>query len=105
MSMIEGAPVNRSRRVVVIVGLVVLGIVLLPMTAAVIDYVNENLIAPVHVALMLGAGALVWTRVPGLASADSSTARRVGVGAAVGFGAALAAYVVFFLLLSGLDGA
>jgi hypothetical protein len=99
------APPNRTRRIVVIAGLVVLGIVLLPLTAFVLDVIDENLIAPVHVALMLAAGAVLWTYVPGLAAADSSTGRRVAIGAAIGFGAACAAYILFFLLLSGFGGA
>ncbi len=88
-----------------IMGLVVLGIVLLPMCAFVLDVIDENLIAPVHVALMLAAGAAAWTFVPGLAATESSTGRRVAVGAAIGFGAALAAYALFFLLLNGFSGA
>lgn len=101
----SSASPNRTRRIVVIFGLIVLGIMLLPITAFMLDVIDENLIAPVHVALMLAAGAAVWNWVPGMAAPESSTGRRVAVGAAIGFGAALAAYALFFLLLSGFSGA
>lgn len=75
------------------------------MVALVVDTIDENLIAPVHVAFMLAAGIATWTLVPGVAAPDMRKSRRIAVGAAAGFLAAITAYVVFFLLLSGLGGA
>lgn len=92
------------RRIYIVVLLVLLGVITLPLVAAALDVVNENLIAPVHVALMLLAGILLWTKVPGLSS-STNTSRQIAVGAAIGFLASLIAYVVFFLLLSGFGGA
>jgi hypothetical protein len=92
------------RRIYVVVLLVVLGLLTLPLVAFVLDVVNENLIAPVHVALMLLAGIVLWTKLPGV-STSTNTSRRIAMGAAVGFLGALIAYVVFFFLLSGFGGA
>lgn len=92
------------RRIYIVVLLVLLALITLPLVAAVLDVVNENLIAPVHVALMLLAGILLWTKVPGLSS-STDTSRKIAMGAAVGFLASVIAYVVFFLLLNGLGGA
>ncbi len=100
----ESSPGTGYRRLYAIVLLIVLGVVTLPLVAAVIDRVNENLIAPVHVGLMLLAGILLWTKLPGL-SDSTNTSRRVAVGAAAGFLGAVTAYVVFFFLLSGFGGA
>ncbi len=95
-------PPSRGRRVAVVSGLVLLAIVLLPITAFLLDGVDENLIFPVHIVLMLGAGAAAWTRLPGIPSVEPSTGRAAVFGAAIGLGAALVAYALFFLLLSGL---
>lgn len=92
------------RRIYIVVLLVLLGLISLPLVAAVLDVVNENLIAPVHVALMLLAGIVLWIKVPGLSS-STNTSRKIAMGAAVGFLASVIAYVVFFLLLNGLGGA
>lgn len=103
--MASGRPPSRSRRLVAVVLLVLLGVFTLPLVALVIDTIDENLVAPVHVALVLAAGIGTWTFVPGVAAPDMPTSRRIAVGAAIGFLAAITAYVVFFLLLSGFSGA
>ncbi len=98
-------PVSAIRRLIAVAVLIMLGVISLPMVAAVIDTIDENLIAPVHIALMLATGVGLWTLVPGVASPDQSTARGVAVGAAVGFVGAVAAYLLFFWMLSGPSGA
>lgn len=87
------------------VWLVLMGVITLPLVALVVDTIDENLIAPVHVGIMLAAGIAMWTFAPGVARPDASTSRGIAVGAAMGFLAALTAYVVFFFLLSGFGGA
>lgn len=88
-----------------VVVLVLLGVLSLPLVALVVDTIDENLIAPVHVGLVLAAGIATWTLVPGVAAPGMPTSRRIALGAVVGFLSALTAYLVFFLLLNGLSGA
>jgi hypothetical protein len=106
-------------RVLAVIGLVVVGIVLLPLIASVLDgQGTENLILPVHLVVMAVLGALVWRALP--ASADARAATTTGaqavegrassgrvllVGAAVGVAAAVVALLLFFVLLSGAGGA
>lgn len=93
-------------RVVALVGLVVVGVLSLPLVAAVLDGEGtENWIIPVQLVLMALVGALVGRLVPALAGDGSTRGRAMLVGAAVGVAAAVAGILIFFLLLSGLDGA
>ncbi len=50
-------------------------------------------------------GAIVGSMMPGLAGADASQSRGALIGAAVGVAMLVLGIVVFFLLLSGFDGA
>ena len=94
------------QRVVVVAVLVLLGMVSLPVVAAVLDgRASENWILPVHLLLMALVGAAAGRLVPALAGEGASPRRAVVVGALVGLGGAVLGLVVFFLLLSGLGGA
>lgn len=80
------------------------GMLSVPLVAAFLDDEgSENWILPVQVGVMAVAGALVGIAVPGFVS--GSHPRRILLGAAAGVAAALLALVVFFLLISGIDGA
>ncbi len=95
-------------RALAVVGLVVLGVLTLPLLASVLDgRGTENLILPAHLLVMAVLGAVAWRLVPGPAAteATAATGRVLLVGAAVGVGAALVGLVVFFLRVSGLSGA
>ena len=100
-------------KMLAVVGLLVLGVVLLPLLASFLDgQGTENAILPLHLVLMAVAGALVWRGLPSPATAEATAtgprapgARVLVVGAAVGLAAAVVALVLFFLLLSGFDGA
>lgn len=95
-------------RVLAVVGLLVLGVVLLPLLASVLDGKGtENVILPLHVVVVAAVGAFVWRALPSpeSAGAPASTGRRMLVGAAVGVAAAVVGLLFFFLLLSGFDGA
>ena len=94
------------KRVVALVVLLVLGVLSLPLVAWVLDgEATENWIVPVQLLLMAVVGAVVGRLVPELAGAGATPRRAVVVGVLVGVGAAVLGLVVFFLLLSGLDGA
>lgn len=91
-------------KVLTVLGLLVMGIFSLPVAAFFLDDEGtENWILPVALGVMAIVGGLVGVGVPGFLS--GTTARRAAVGAAYGVGAALVGLVVFFLLLSGFDGA
>ena len=101
-------------RVVAVVGLLVLGVLALPVLASFLDGPStENLVIPVDLVLMALVGMLVWRLVPepnaagahAPSSPASGGARTLLVGAAVGVAAAVVGLVLFFLLISGLDGA
>ncbi len=86
--------------------LLVLGILSLPVTAFFFDGEgSENWIIPVAIGLMLVIGAIVGSILPGLAGPDAGQQRGAMVGAAVGVGMLVLGIVIFFLLLSGFDGA
>ena len=94
------------QRVLALVILVVAGVLSLPVAAAFFDGEgSENWILPVQLAGMAVIGAIVGRLLPGLAGAGATTSRSTWIGAAVGVGAALVGVVLFFLLLSGFDGA
>lgn len=103
----EPAPPTRRdyRRVVAVLGLIVLALATLPASAALTDEVDDGLVVPLHLLVMTLAGIVVWTFAPAVARPGSSVARRVGIGAVVGVGSAAVAVAVFFLLLNGFSGA
>ena len=93
-------------RVLAVVVLVLLGMLSLPLVAAVLDGEGtENWIIPVQLLLMAAIGALVGRMVPALAGPGATRGRAVLVGAVAGVAAAVLGLLIFFLLLSGLDGA
>lgn len=93
-------------RVGVLVLLLVLGVVSLPLVAAVLDgQGTENWVLPAQLLLMAAVGALAGRLVPTLGGRDATRRRGVVVGAALGVGCAVLGLVVFFLLLSGISGA
>jgi hypothetical protein len=93
-------------RIVAGAALVLLGMVSLPFVASVLDGEGtENWILPVQLLLMALVGAAVGRAVPALAGEGAGARRRVVVGALVGLAGAVLGLVVFFLLLSGLQGA
>lgn len=80
------------------------GMLSLPLAASFLDdQGTENWILPVQLGGMAAVGALVGTALPGFLV--GSTRRRVLLGAVCGVAAAVVGVVVFFLLLSGFDGA
>jgi len=80
------------------------GLLSLPLAAALLDDpATEDWVLPVQLAAMAVLGGLVGTLVPGFVG--GTTWRRLAVGAAYGLVAAVAGLLVFFLLLSGFDGA
>ena len=86
--------------------LLVLGVFSLPVTAYFFDGEGtENWIIPVAVLVMVLLGAIVGSMLPGLAGSGASQQRGALIGAALGVGMLVLAVVVFFLLLSGFDGA
>ncbi len=85
--------------------LLVLGVLSLPVTAYFFDEGAENWIIPIAVLLMAVLGAVVGSMLPGLAGPVASQQRGAVIGAAVGVGMLVLGVVVFFLLLSGFDGA
>jgi hypothetical protein len=86
--------------------LLVLGIFSLPVAAAFFDGEGtENWIVPVAVALMVVLGAIVGAMLPGLAGPGATQQRGALIGAVVGVGMLVLGILVFFLLLSGFDGA
>jgi len=94
------------QRVAALVILLVLGVLSLPLVAAVLDGEStENWIIPVQLLLMAAIGALVGRMVPALAGSGATRGRAVLVGAVAGVAAAVLGLLIFFLLLSGLDGA
>ncbi|MFT3872639.1 MAG: hypothetical protein QM714_08330 [Nocardioides sp.] len=101
----DAAPTRGLRWVLAVVGLAALGVVTLPLAAAILDRWDENLILPAHLLVMVLAGALAWLAIPGLARTGTSRGRRALVSGAVGLVMALVAVGLFFLLLNGFSGA
>jgi hypothetical protein len=92
-------------RVVGLCMLVVAGILSLPIAAAAFDGDgSENWIIPAQLGGMAIIGAVVGLAIPALTGAQSP-GRRALFGALMGLGMALLGVLIFFLLLSGFDGA
>ena len=95
-----------GQRVAALVVLVVLGVLSLPLVAAILDGEGtENWIIPVQLLLMAAVGALVGRLMPALAGPGATRGRAVLVGVVAGLAAAALGLIIFFLLLSGFDGA
>jgi hypothetical protein len=93
-------------RVVAIVGLLVLGVLSLPVVAFFLDgETTEDWIVPVQLLLMAVVGALVGRTVPSLAGEEASRSRAMAIGALVGVGAAALGLALFFIALNGFGGA
>lgn len=85
--------------------LLVLGVLSLPVAASFLDGPgSENWIVPVQVGALVVVGAVVGIALPGLTGTTSRVRRGVR-GALLAVLMGLVGVVVFFLLLSGLDGA
>ncbi|HYN30173.1 MAG TPA: hypothetical protein VES95_09935 [Dermatophilaceae bacterium] len=94
-----------AQRVPALATLLVLGVLSLPLVAVVLDGEGtEDWIIPVQLALMAAVGALVGRMMPALAAPDATPRRAVLVGVVAGLTAAAIGLVMFFELLSGLDG-
>ena len=84
--------------------LLVAGVVSLPLAATFLDdQGSENWILPVDLAAMALLGGILGVALPGFVG--GTTRRRVVVGAAYGVAVAVVGVLVFFLLLSGFEGA
>jgi hypothetical protein len=94
------------QRLVALTLLLAAGILSLPVAALALDGEGtENLILPAQLAGVAVVGAAVGYLLPGLAGATASKRRSAWVGVGVGLLLAVVGIVVFFLLLSGFDGA
>ncbi len=94
------------QRVVALVVLLAAGILSLPLAAYFLDSESaDNFILPAQVAGMVVLGALVGSLLPGLAGAGASQRRAAIVGALVGVAMSVVSVMLFFLLISGFDGA
>lgn len=97
---------SRAQRIAAVLILLAAGILSLPLAALFLDGEGqENWIVPAQLAAMALLGAVVGSLLPGLAGPSASAGRARLVGAVVGVGMALVGLVIFFLLLSGFDGA
>ena len=97
---------SRGQRVAALLILLAAGILSLPLAALFLDGEGqENWIVPAQLAAMALLGVVVGSLLPGLAGPSASTGRARLVGALVGVAMALVGLVIFFLLLSGFDGA
>jgi hypothetical protein len=94
------------QRLVALVILLAAGVLSLPLAATFLDGEgNENLILPAQLGGMAVVGAVVGYLLPGLAGDTATTRRAVWVGVGVALLLAVLGVLVFFLLLSGFDGA
>ena len=95
-----------AQRVVALVLLLVAGVLSLPVVAYFFDgQGTENWIVPITLLVMAVLGAVVGRLLPGLAGAGATPRRAVVVGALTGVLMVIVGVVIFFLLLSGFDGA
>jgi hypothetical protein len=101
----SGFPASLTLIVAVLL-LLVAGVLSLPISATFLDGEgNENWIVPAQLVGMALVGAVVGVLLPGLAGRGASGGRAARTGAIVGVGMAVLGVVIFFLLLSGFDGA
>ena len=95
-----------AQRVLALVLLLVAGVLSLPVVAYFFEgQGTENWIVPLTLLVMAGLGAVVGRLLPGLAGAGATPRRAVVVGALTGVLMVIVGVVIFFLLLSGFDGA
>jgi hypothetical protein len=94
-----------GQRVVAVIVLLVAGVLSLPVVAYFFDgQGSENWIVPVQLLVMALLGAVIG-RALGLAGPHATATRSAVVGAVTGVVCAIVGVVLFFLLLSGFDGA
>ncbi len=97
---------SSSQRVIALLVLLVAGVVSLPVVAYFFDgQGSENWIIPIELLVMALLGAVVGRALPGLAGEGATGVRAMVVGAIVGVVASFVGVVLFFLLISGFDGA
>jgi hypothetical protein len=102
------APESHSgaQRPIALLILLFAGVFSLPLSALFLDGEgNENWILPAAFAAMAIIGAVVGGVLPGIAGRDASATKGRWVGALVGVGMLVLGTLVFFLILSGFDGA
>ena len=94
------------QRVVGVLVLLVAGMLSLPVAASLLDDQGaENWIVPAQLLVMMAIGAGVTAALPALARGGAPTGRRALTGAGWGLLAAFVGVLVFWLLLSGINGA
>lgn len=95
------------RIVLLTIGLVLVGCLALPLTAAVLDgsATGEDLVLPVYVAATVAVGAGLGVVVLPGGPGRPSTSRRALTGAGLGLLGAAVGLALFFLLLNGFEGA
>jgi hypothetical protein len=104
--MADAAAGTRAQRVGGVLLLLAAGILSLPVVAYFLDGEGqENWIIPVQLVAMALLGAVVGTLLPGIAGESATPARARLVGALVGIAMGVLGVLIFFLLLSGFDGA
>ena len=95
-----------SQRAIAVLLLLVAGVLSLPVVAYFFDgQGTENWIIPIELLVMALLGAVVGRALPGLAGAGATPGRAMVVGAITGVVASFVGVVLFFLLLSGFEGA
>jgi len=95
-----------SQRAIAVLLLLVAGVLSLPVVAYFFDAQGtENWIIPIELLVMALLGAVVGRALPGLAGAGATPGRAMVVGAITGVVASFVGVVLFFLLLSGFEGA
>jgi hypothetical protein len=95
-----------AQRGVALVVLLAAGIISLPIAAYFLDgQSTENWIIPAQLVAMALIGAVVGRLLPGLAGVGATPRRAAVVGAVTGVVMAFVGVVIFFLLLSGFEGA
>ena len=89
-----------TQRVIALVVLVAIGLLSLPLTAAVADGEStDDLVVPLQLVLMAVVGAVVGYLLPGLGGAGSTRQRSAALGVVIGLALALVSVAVFYLLL------
>lgn len=105
----QTAPEGHSglQRPLALLILLVVGVLSLPISAAFEGEGDnaENWILPIAFIGSAVVGAIVGGLLPGLAGPDASRAKGMRIGAIVGVAMLIVGTIVFFLILSGFDGA